>query len=186
MLLGTGAYNTPQLQSRYADHRAYMQISDTARKVWKKVPDQRGIMKSFSTIQQSATETFLSFVDRLAKAIEMQVDNSEAASALLRQLVYEHANQDCQAILKPYYQKPDITIADMLRYCQNVSTETHKASLMAAAIVNNTKEEKKHFNCGQKSHFKVECRSKPQQRGKSKTSGNHFLQRARPRHKGQN
>lgn len=136
MLMGAGAYHTPQLQSCYADHCAYVQIFDLARKAWKKVPDQRGPMRSFSTIQQGATETFLSFVDRLAKAIDMQVDNIEAAAALLCQLVYENANQDCKTILKPHYQKSEVTIADMLKYCQNVGSESHKASLMAAAIVN--------------------------------------------------
>lgn len=134
MLAGEGVYNTPKLQACYADRRAYTQAAKIVCKAWRKVPDMQNPTKSFSTVRQGASEPFVSFIDRLGKAIECQIDNTEAGAALLKQLVYENANQDCKHILKPHYTNADTTLADMLKLCQNVGTEMHKASVLAAVI----------------------------------------------------
>uniref|UniRef100_A0A8D2IV37 ribonuclease H n=1 Tax=Varanus komodoensis TaxID=61221 RepID=A0A8D2IV37_VARKO len=98
------------------------------------------------------------------RAVERQIDSPRARKLLLKQLAFENANEDCKTALTPIYNNPDTDIHTMLRVCQNVGSQTHKARLLAAAVqtfqqANNPAASKRCFGCGREGHFRAQCRS---------------------------
>ncbi|NXW52208.1 GAK5 protein, partial [Nyctiprogne leucopyga] len=97
------------------------------------------------------------------------VDNAEAAKVLLFQLAFENANSDCQAVLLPIKGKAT-DVEQYIKLCQNVGTETHKASMLAATLsqLQVNKNAIKCFNRGQEGHISKDCPKKRQQPKKNK------------------
>lgn len=108
-------------------------------------------------IRQASGEPFITFLNCLPKAIEWQVDNLEGANILTKQLAYENANQDCKDVMKSIYHKMDTTLSDMIKACQNIGTETHKAALLAAAL---KPPDKLCYNCRKPGHLQKHCKAK--------------------------
>ena len=121
-----------------------VKVAQIALRAMKAVPDsQAREISSFTNIHQAAAETYIDFIDRLQEAIERQIDNDRAAKSLLWQLAYENANKDCRAIIGPL-QTTTKDISEFIKACQDVGTEQHKASLLAAT----SKGKPRCDNCG--------------------------------------
>ncbi|XP_034262395.2 endogenous retrovirus group K member 10 Gag polyprotein-like [Pantherophis guttatus] len=136
-------------------------VSECAFRAFLKVPQAGEPKISFSNIHQGATEPYADFVERLSKALHRQLDNQEAAAELLRQLAIENANVDCKRALRPLKATNQYTLADMLRVCQDIGSQSYNMRLLAAAIQKGTRPVGNCFKCGKVGHFQKDCRSTP-------------------------
>ncbi|CAM4629935.1 unnamed protein product [Lepidochelys olivacea] len=127
-LAGEGQFATTEMQSQLPQ-AVFPIISTCAQHAFKKVPDSGKPTKSFEAILQ-------------------QVDNTEAAHELLLKLAVENANEDCRRALQAAQASGILELSDMLRACQNIGTQAHKAGVLAAALRKTGKEGKRCYRCG--------------------------------------
>ena len=81
---------------------------------------------------------------------------------MVKQLAYKNANKDSKAALNTIRQNG--SLADFVRECQNVGTQTHKqiklAQAICAAFKNNfSSSPAKCFQCEKPGHMKKDCHS---------------------------
>ena len=135
------------------DSQTFPQCSATALRAFKAVPEAKlRSSGSFINVRQGASEAYLDFIDRLQEAIQRQIENQDVAEALLLQLAFENANDDCKTVLQPI-RLTTTNVGQFIKACQNVGTEQHRAALLAAAL----KGEIKCFKCGKAGHIRREC-----------------------------
>ena len=159
VLLGSGDFATTVDQPRLDPHASSHSVQIGLRAM-KAVPDsQAREISSFTSIHQGAAEAYIDFIDRLQEAITRQVDNDRAAKSLLWQLAYENANKDCRTIIGPLRTTTKDT-SEFIKFCQDVGTEKHKTSVLAAAI----KGDPRCYNCGKPGHLHKDCLSTPEGR----------------------
>ncbi|NXT78009.1 POK9 protein, partial [Zapornia atra] len=87
------------------------------------------------------------------------IESPEAAELLLFQLDVENANLDCQRAIDPIWNQAR-TLTVLIRACQNVGSEQHRAEMFAAALTQQlavARAAVKCFLCGQKRHTKKDC-----------------------------
>ncbi|CAM4586610.1 unnamed protein product [Lepidochelys olivacea] len=157
-LAGEGQFATVQMQSQL-QQAVFPIISTCAQHAFRKVPDSGKPTKSFASIRQGASESFMDVTNRLQEAILRQVDNPAAAQEILLKMAVENANEDCRRALQAAQASGILELSDMLRACQNIGTQAHKAGVMAAALRKSGKEGKHCYRCGKEGHFQRECRS---------------------------
>uniref|UniRef100_A0A670IA02 Uncharacterized protein n=1 Tax=Podarcis muralis TaxID=64176 RepID=A0A670IA02_PODMU len=121
----------------------------------------------WGSVRQGPTEPYGQFVDRLYNTLKRQVQDVAAQEVIVRQLAFDNANEDCKQVLRPLMTTPNIVIADVLKACQSVGTEMHKARLLATALSStvpqNPAKDKSCFGCSKVDHFRAQCRSTAQQ-----------------------
>uniref|UniRef100_A0A8C4JZ42 Gag polyprotein n=1 Tax=Dromaius novaehollandiae TaxID=8790 RepID=A0A8C4JZ42_DRONO len=158
-LMGEGRYATAIAQVQLPQE-ALEQASLLALQALRKVPAGMPA-QSFATVRQGPQEPYIQFLDRLQNAIHQQIESEEAQRLLLMQLAMENANADCQKALRPL-RSANLSLADMIRACQNVGMESHRADLLAAALLQQmvvtAVPGAPCFNCGQSGHFKRDCK----------------------------
>ncbi|CAM5109455.1 unnamed protein product, partial [Eretmochelys imbricata] len=157
-LAGEGPFATVQMQSQL-QQAVFPIISACAQYAFRKVPDSGKPTKSFPSIRQGASESFMDFTNRLQEAILQQVDNPAAAQEILLKMAVENANEDCRRALQAAQAAGILELSDMLRVCQNIGTQAHKAGVLASALRKSRKEGKRCYRCGKEGHFQRECRS---------------------------
>ncbi|XP_048716006.2 endogenous retrovirus group K member 5 Gag polyprotein isoform X1 [Caretta caretta] len=156
-LSGEGPFATVQMQSQLP--QAVFPISACAQQAFWKVPDSGKPTKSFASIRQGASESFMDFTNRLQEAILRQVDNPAAAQEILLKMAVENANEECRRALQAAQAAGILELSDTLRACQNIGMQAHKAGVLAAALRKSGKEGKRCYRCGKEGHFQRECRS---------------------------
>lgn len=72
-------------------------------------------------------------MNRLQQVISRQIDDEETAQVLWQQLAYENATAECQATLFGIRTQAR-GIAEFIRACQNVGTETHDTQTLVAIM----------------------------------------------------
>ncbi|XP_073200303.1 endogenous retrovirus group K member 9 Gag polyprotein-like [Lepidochelys kempii] len=157
-LAGEGLFATVQMQSQL-QQAVFPIISACAQHAFWKLPDSGKPTKSFASIRQGASESFMDFINRLQEAILRQVDNPAAAQEILLKMAVENANEDCRCALQAAQAAGVLELSEMLRACQNIGTQAHKAGVLAAALRKSKKEGKRCYRCGKEGHFQWECRS---------------------------
>ncbi|RMC10117.1 hypothetical protein DUI87_12915 [Hirundo rustica rustica] len=80
------------------------------------VPD--GPVIPYYKIVQGTKEAFTKFVERLTRAIEVQVSEVAMREGILREMVFANANNLCRTAILSLPLDPPPTIQDMLRVCQ--------------------------------------------------------------------
>lgn len=82
-LQGEGAFATTTAQVQL-NIIALEQSKDLAFSVFLKVPDAGKLQKSFTTIKQGPTESYMQFIDKLKDSLDKQIENEEAREILLK------------------------------------------------------------------------------------------------------
>ena len=166
MLTGSGHYSNLNQQLAIPD-AALVTIADIVVKAWRRLPNRTDAssVSGFAAVRQGPKEPYGDFVDRLIVAVERQIEDRHARNMLTKQLAFENANDDCKNALTAVAARPDATLTEMLRVCQNVGTHSYKAQLLAAAVQmprqDSSTPVKKCYGCGGDGHFRSQCTTTP-------------------------
>ncbi|RMC17947.1 hypothetical protein DUI87_04821 [Hirundo rustica rustica] len=142
-LMGEGRWMDPSDQASGIPIKALMVVREhgvTA--FFGMVPD--GPVMPYYKIVQGTKETFTRFVERLTRAIEVQVADVAVREGILREMVFANANSLCRNAILSLLLDPPPTIQDMLRVCQlkvpfmqgNDQDPKHKSPRVAAVSGN--------------------------------------------------
>nr|XP_044997373.1 endogenous retrovirus group K member 10 Gag polyprotein-like [Jaculus jaculus] len=174
MLAGEGPFRELENQLKF-DVGVYAQVNAQAKKAWRKLPSNGKGTEDLSKIRQGPDELYQNFVDRLLQAANRLVGDSEAGLALVKLLAYENANSACQAALRPYRRKGNIT--DYISLCSDIGPSYTQGLALAAALQGKSVKEvlfqqqkgnKRKFNappgscfgCGKMGHQVKQCPQK--------------------------
>jgi hypothetical protein len=123
LLTGQGAYTADQTNYHSG---AYAQISSTAIKAWKALSRTGKATGQLTKIIQGPQESFSDFVARMTEAAGHIFGDSEQATPLVEQLIYEQATQECRAAIAPRKNKG---LQDWLRVCRELGGTSHQCKL---------------------------------------------------------
>ncbi|RMC20666.1 hypothetical protein DUI87_01518 [Hirundo rustica rustica] len=116
-LMGEGRWTDPSDQASGIPIKALMVIREHAvTAFFSMVPD--GPVIPYYKIIQGTKEAFTKFVERLTRAIEVQVSEVAVREGILREMVFANANNLCRMAILSLPLDPPPTIQDMLRVCQ--------------------------------------------------------------------
>ncbi|RMC13435.1 hypothetical protein DUI87_10973 [Hirundo rustica rustica] len=116
-LMGEGRWTDPTDQASGILVKALMVIREHAvTAFFSMVPD--GPVVPYYKIIQGTKEAFTKFVERLTRAIEVQVSEVVVREGILREMVFANANNLCRTAILSLPLDPPPTIQDMLRVCQ--------------------------------------------------------------------
>ncbi|RMC10111.1 hypothetical protein DUI87_12909 [Hirundo rustica rustica] len=117
LLMGEGRWTAPVDQANTIPPKALQIIRDHAiTAFFGMAPD--GPVIPYSKILQEPKESFTAFVERLTRAIELQVPDVTARRGILREMAFTNANSVSRTAILSLPLDPPPTISDMLRVCQ--------------------------------------------------------------------
>ncbi|RMC10938.1 hypothetical protein DUI87_12651 [Hirundo rustica rustica] len=76
-----------------------------------------GSLQPYSKIKQLPSGPLVTFVERLTRAIELQVKNEGAQEQVLEEMALAHADEQCKAAILSLSTKPAPTLHDVLQVC---------------------------------------------------------------------
>ncbi|RMC21556.1 hypothetical protein DUI87_02422 [Hirundo rustica rustica] len=115
--MGEGRWTDPTDQVSSIPTKALQTIREHAvTAFFSMVPD--GPIIPYYKIVQGTKEAFTKFVERLTRAIEVQVSEVAVRERILREMVFANANNLCRTAILSLPLDPPPTIQDMLRVCQ--------------------------------------------------------------------
>ncbi|KAK1327418.1 hypothetical protein QTO34_014179 [Cnephaeus nilssonii] len=100
------------------DAGLFAQIQAAATKAWRKIPLKGDVSASLTGIKQGPDEPFADFVHRLITAAGRIFGSAEAGTDFVKQLAFENANAACQAAIRPYKKKTDLS--GYIRLCSDI------------------------------------------------------------------
>ncbi|RMC22191.1 hypothetical protein DUI87_03065 [Hirundo rustica rustica] len=116
-LMGEGRWTDPTDQASGIPIKALQTIREHAvTAFFSMVPD--GPIIPYYKIMQGTKEAFTKFVERLTRAIEVQVSEVAVREGILREMVFANANNLCRTAILSLPLDPPPTLQDMLRVCQ--------------------------------------------------------------------
>ncbi|RMC16204.1 hypothetical protein DUI87_08418 [Hirundo rustica rustica] len=115
--MGEGRWTDPTDQASSIPIKALQTIREhTVTAFFSLVPD--GLVIPCYKIMQGTKEAFTKFVERLTRAIEVQVSEVAVREGILREMVFANANNLCRTAILSLPLDPPPTLQDMLRVCQ--------------------------------------------------------------------
>ena len=90
-ILGEGIYADPETQAAYDEHILSL-CSRAALNAWDKVHELGERIESYTKIRQGPRERFSVFLERLSRAVQLEVADIDSRRILIESLAYENAN----------------------------------------------------------------------------------------------
>ncbi|XP_036262129.1 uncharacterized protein LOC118701558 [Molothrus ater] len=118
-LLGNGPFSNPDLQARW-DPLILAQAQQLGMSALLKTMEMAAPKPRYITIQQGVKEPFLQFVERVAAALEKQVEDDKLKQILCRQLARDNVNDDCRRIIDSLLGDP--SLSDLVVACSKVGS----------------------------------------------------------------
>lgn len=164
-LTGSGNYDINDSQMQ-CDPELFAQIQAAATGAWSKLPVKGDQGASLTGVKQGPDEPFADFVHRLMSPAGHVFGSAEAGVDPVKQLAYGNANPACQAAIRRYRKKTDLT--GYICLCSDIGPSYRLA--MAAAFGGQTvkefianRDENKWgcFKCDKAGHYAKDCRRDP-------------------------
>uniref|UniRef100_A0A8C3DMF3 Retroviral nucleocapsid Gag protein p24 C-terminal domain-containing protein n=1 Tax=Corvus moneduloides TaxID=1196302 RepID=A0A8C3DMF3_CORMO len=130
-LMGTGPFSDPSLQGNLPSS-ILQQAQQVGMAALLKTIELSAPRKRYTEIVQGKSESFLSFVEKVAASLEKQVEDDGLRQLLLRQLVRDNANEECRKIIDALPGDPEVT--DMVEACAKVGSGNQRRSALAAFL----------------------------------------------------
>ncbi|XP_041900283.1 endogenous retrovirus group K member 113 Gag polyprotein-like [Corvus kubaryi] len=127
-LMGTGPFSDPSLQGTLSSS-ILQQAQQVGMAALLKTIELSALRKRYTEIVQGKSESFLSFVEKVAASLEKQVEDDRLRQMLLRQLLRDNANEECRKITDVLPGDPEVT--DMVKACAKVGSGNQKRSALA-------------------------------------------------------
>ncbi|XP_060244534.1 endogenous retrovirus group K member 24 Gag polyprotein-like [Meriones unguiculatus] len=183
MLAGEGIYREIIGQQLDFDLAVYAQVNAAARRAWNKLPQTGRQVQDLSKICQGPDELFQDFVARLMQAASRLVGDTDSRLLLVKHLAYENANSACQAALRPFRKKGNIS--EYIRLCSDIRPSYTQGVAMAAALQGKTIKEALFqqqkgpkngvsgscYGCGQMGHQRKKCPNASKKKRNQKDPG---------------
>ncbi|XP_064263337.1 protein Shroom3-like [Passer domesticus] len=116
-LCGTGAWQDGQAQAWYVPVEALKEGAKAAERAFFTLRSLVAPLTSYMKIIQESNEPFLSFVERLRRAIETQVHDESIKRGILTEVAATNANPACKAAILSLPLDPPPTLDQMLDVC---------------------------------------------------------------------
>ncbi|XP_063275594.1 uncharacterized protein LOC134562062 isoform X2 [Prinia subflava] len=117
LLAGEGTYVSPESQAALIPSAVLSIIKDIACKAFFCLqPDAPS--PPYTTIRQGPSESFVAFVERLTRAVEIQIKTESAREGIIGELVFVNANDLCKQAILSLPLDPPRTLQSMLQVCQ--------------------------------------------------------------------
>ncbi|XP_017592969.1 PREDICTED: uncharacterized protein LOC108447451 [Corvus brachyrhynchos] len=127
-LMGLSNYGDPDAQAAW-----HPQILEQAQRIGMgallKGIDMAAPKTQYVKISQGPKEHFLSFVEKIAVALEKQVEDEAVRQLLCRQLARDNANDECRRIIDALPGEP--TLTQNVEACAKVGSVEHRSALAA-------------------------------------------------------
>lgn len=121
-IIGEGEFADPQIQAGYDEHTFYLcQIA--ALNALNKVREPGERVESYSKVTQGPRERFSEFLQRLSRAIDLQITDPNIRRLLTESLAYENANPQYKQILWPLKIR-SAPLEEWVLYTANIETGT--------------------------------------------------------------
>ncbi|KAL9844605.1 uncharacterized protein GJ701_008549 [Geothlypis trichas] len=115
-LSGEGQWSSASIQATAIPEVVLERVKEAAEKAFFSLQPE-GPFEPYSNIKQLASEPFLKFVERLTRAIEIQVKKENAREEVLEEMAFTNANEQCRAAILSLPLEPPPTLKDMLLVC---------------------------------------------------------------------
>ncbi|XP_064263334.1 uncharacterized protein LOC135293271 [Passer domesticus] len=116
-LCGTGAWQDGQAQAWYVPVEALKEGAKAAERAFFTLRSLVAPLTSYMKIIQESNEPFLSFVERLRRAVETQVHDESIKRGILTEVAATNANPACKAAILSLPLDPPPTLDQMLDVC---------------------------------------------------------------------
>ncbi|XP_063281325.1 endogenous retrovirus group K member 8 Gag polyprotein-like [Prinia subflava] len=117
LLGGEGSFESPQIQALLIPPAVLPRVRDLACKAFFTM-QPRAPLPPFTQIRQGDTESFVDFVDKMTRALEIQVTDGLARKRILEEIVFANANNVCKQAILSLPPEPPRTLQVMLQVCQ--------------------------------------------------------------------
>nr|AAT99669.1 gag protein [Feline immunodeficiency virus] len=158
-IMGIGLTQEQQAEPRFAPAR--MQCRAWYLEALSKLAALKAKSPRAVQMKQGVKEDYASFIDRLFAQIDQEQNTAEVKLYLKQSLSIANANPDCKRAMS--HLKPESTLEEKLRACQEIGSSGYKMQLLAEALTKVQTVQAKGpkpvcFNCKKPGHLARQCR----------------------------